>query len=46
MNPVVHFEMLAEDRRRMTNFYTKVFGWKPAARRRKWKLCIGYHVRL
>jgi predicted enzyme related to lactoylglutathione lyase len=28
MNPVVHFEMPAEDRRRMANFYTKVFGWK------------------
>lgn len=28
MNPVVHFEMPAEDRKRMANFYTKVFGWK------------------
>ncbi len=28
MNPVVHFEMPAEDRKRMTEFYTKVFGWK------------------
>ena len=28
MNPVVHFEMAAEDSKRMTNFYTKVFGWK------------------
>jgi uncharacterized protein len=28
MNPVVHFEMPAEDRRRMAEFYTKVFGWK------------------
>jgi uncharacterized protein len=28
MNPVVHFEMPAEDRKRMTDFYTKVFGWK------------------
>lgn len=28
MNPVVHFEMPAEDRNRMANFYTKVFGWK------------------
>jgi hypothetical protein len=28
MNPVVHFEMQAEDRRRMADFYTKVFGWK------------------
>src|SRR5690242_15860097 len=28
MDPVVHFEMPAEDRKRMTNFYSKVFGWK------------------
>ena len=28
MNPVVHFEMLAEDRKRIADFYTKVFGWK------------------
>ena len=28
MNPVVHFEMPAEDRKRMAEFYTKVFGWK------------------
>jgi predicted enzyme related to lactoylglutathione lyase len=28
MNPVVHFEMPAEDRKRMANFYTNVFGWK------------------
>jgi hypothetical protein len=28
MNPVVHFEMPAEDKKRMSNFYTKVFGWK------------------
>ena len=28
MNPVVHFEMLAEDRNRMADFYTNVFGWK------------------
>ncbi|MGI0037924.1 MAG: VOC family protein [Nitrososphaera sp.] len=28
MNPVVHFEMPAENRRRMADFYTKVFGWK------------------
>ncbi len=28
MNPVVHFEMPAEDRKRMMEFYTKVFGWK------------------
>ena len=28
MNPVVHFEMAAEDSKRMTEFYTNVFGWK------------------
>ncbi len=28
MNPVVHFEMPAEDRKRMVDFYSKVFGWK------------------
>lgn len=28
MDPVVHFEMPAEDRNRMANFYTSVFGWK------------------
>jgi predicted enzyme related to lactoylglutathione lyase len=28
MNPVVHFEMPAEDRKRMVDFYTKVFGWQ------------------
>ena len=28
MNPVVHFEMAAENKRRMAEFYTKVFGWK------------------
>lgn len=28
MNPVVHFEMPAEDRKRMVEFYTKVFGWQ------------------
>jgi predicted enzyme related to lactoylglutathione lyase len=28
MNPVVHFEMPAEDRNRMAKFYTNVFGWK------------------
>lgn len=28
MNPVVHFEMPAEDRQRMADFYAKVFGWK------------------
>ena len=28
MDPVVHFEMPAEDRKRMMDFYTKVFGWK------------------
>ncbi|OGY91744.1 MAG: hypothetical protein A3B31_01740 [Candidatus Komeilibacteria bacterium RIFCSPLOWO2_01_FULL_53_11] len=28
MNPVVHFEMSAENKKRMAEFYTKVFGWK------------------
>ncbi len=28
MDPVVHFEMPAEDRNRMAKFYTKAFGWK------------------
>jgi predicted enzyme related to lactoylglutathione lyase len=28
MNPVVHFEMPAEDKKRMADFYTNVFGWK------------------
>ena len=28
MNPVVHFEMPAEDRKRMSEFYTKAFGWQ------------------
>lgn len=28
MNPVVHFEMPADDRIRMANFYTKAFGWQ------------------
>jgi predicted enzyme related to lactoylglutathione lyase len=28
MNPVVHFELPAEDRERMAEFYTNVFGWK------------------
>jgi len=27
MNPVVHFEMPAVDRKRAADFYTKVFGW-------------------
>lgn len=29
MNPVVHFEMPYEDRKRMTDFYAKAFGWQP-----------------
>jgi predicted enzyme related to lactoylglutathione lyase len=29
MNPVVHFEMPAEDTKRMADFYSKVFGWEP-----------------
>lgn len=28
MNPVVHFEMPAEDRKRMAEFYSNTFGWK------------------
>jgi predicted enzyme related to lactoylglutathione lyase len=28
MNPVVHFEMPADDRKRMADFYTTVFGWQ------------------
>lgn len=28
MNPVVHFEMPAEDVKRMADFYAKVFGWQ------------------
>lgn len=28
MNPVVHFEMPAEDKKRMADFYTKAFGWQ------------------
>jgi predicted enzyme related to lactoylglutathione lyase len=28
MNPVVHFEMPAEDRTRMRKFYENTFGWK------------------
>jgi hypothetical protein len=28
MDPVVHFEMPAEDRKRMADFYSKVFGWQ------------------
>ena len=28
MNPLVHFEMPAEDRNRMADFYNRVFGWK------------------
>ncbi len=28
MNPVVHFELPANDRQRMADFYTRVFGWK------------------
>jgi len=28
MNPVVHFEMPAEDKNRMAEFYTKTFGWQ------------------
>ena len=28
MNPVVHFEMPAENRKRMADFYSNVFGWQ------------------
>ena len=28
MNPVVHFEMPATDRKRMAGFYSKAFGWQ------------------
>src|ERR1043166_3753884 len=28
MNSVVHFEMPAEDRKRMADFYSKTFGWQ------------------
>jgi hypothetical protein len=28
MNPVVHFEMPAEDKKRMADFYTEAFGWQ------------------
>jgi predicted enzyme related to lactoylglutathione lyase len=28
MDPVVHFEMPADDRQRMADFYAKAFGWK------------------
>jgi len=28
MNPVVHFEMPAKDKKRVAAFYSKVFGWQ------------------
>ena len=28
MNPVVHFEIPASDRKRMSDFYSKAFGWQ------------------
>jgi len=28
MNPVIHFEMPAEDKKRMSAFYERAFGWK------------------
>ena len=28
MNPVIHFEMPAEDRKRIADFYATVFDWK------------------
>ena len=27
-NPVIHFELPAEDKKRVTEFYTNAFGWK------------------
>jgi predicted enzyme related to lactoylglutathione lyase len=31
MNPVVHFEIPAEDTKRMSAFYTQAFGWRTQA---------------
>lgn len=28
MDPVIHFEMPSEDRKRMAAFYSKIFGWE------------------
>ncbi len=28
MNPVIHFELPAEDRKRMSDFYIRTFGWQ------------------
>jgi len=28
MNPVVHFEMPYEDKKRLVKFYTQTFGWQ------------------
>ena len=28
MNPVVHFEMPAKDKKRTSEFYSKAFGWQ------------------
>ena len=28
MNPVIHFEMAAQDRQRMADFYSTTFGWQ------------------
>lgn len=28
INPVIHFEMPAEDRQRVSTFYSRVFGWQ------------------
>ena len=36
MNPVIHFEMPAEDRNRISNFYTNVFGWKTQILVKRW----------
>ncbi len=28
MDPIVHFEMPAKDKKRVANFYSEVFGWQ------------------
>jgi len=37
MDPVVHFEMPAEDRKRMSGFYKNAFGWKTNQLGLKWE---------
>src|SRR5262249_6093057 len=52
MNPVVYFEMPANDRRRMAEFYTRVFGWRTQQLGPemgvipKWELCCSYDNRI